>query len=146
MSTPNPWAKGPPIVRKQTDEEKQAGIRRVAEQKANELKAALNYEAGQLANRVETAISSRDGGFSSNYAGDEQLAVSSEYSEAVILLAFEKWKEKYISSDILALNLHKLGPSPKYTGGRGGKLQANFLRLISSEKSYKFNVHIDAKS
>jgi len=145
MCPPSPWDKGPPVARAQTPEEIQASAARAAEQKANKLAAAFNFEAKQLAGKVESAISSRGGGVSGNYGADEQYEVGGIYGKAVINQAFEVWKQTYYVGKVHSLNIHKLGPSEKFTGGRDGKLQVNFLRLIVSGKAGKYNIHINAE-
>jgi len=147
MSTPNPlgaWGK-PLVVREQTEEEKQREIDLAAQRKRDEEALAINQAAQTLANKIEKAISSRDGGQSSNYVGDEQYEVKGSYSTTVILLAFTKWKDNYSTTQITNLNIHMLGPSAKYTGGRNGRKQANFIRYISeTQQKYRFNIHINA--
>lgn len=142
MSTPNPWGK-PLVFREQTPQEIEQQKLAEAQRKANERANALNYEAQQLANKVEKCIETRNGGHSGNYIGDEQYEVNGKYSKAVITLAFQKWCAMYSSTQVNSLNLHMLGPSPKYTGDRNGQRQANFLRFINPPKSYKFNIHIN---
>ncbi|MFT7129414.1 MAG: hypothetical protein ACI89U_001530 [Gammaproteobacteria bacterium] len=137
------WGK-PLVVREQTPEERQRAIDGARERQLAEQTRALNSSAMSLAGKVESEIASRDGGASGNYVGDEQYSVSGSYDGPVILLAFEKWKAKYSSSDVVDLQMHMLGPSPKYTGGRNGQKQANFIRKIGSASPYRFNIHIDA--
>jgi hypothetical protein len=144
MSTPNPlgiWGK-PLVIREQTSQEIEQQKLAEAQRKANEKAQALNYEAQQLANKVENCIKTRNGGKSGNYIGDEQYEVTGEYRQEVITLGFQKWCAMY-PNQVNSLNLHMLGPSPKYTGGRNGQRQANFLRFINPPKSYKFNIHIN---
>ena len=149
MSTLDPikplgaWGK-PLVTRKATLEEKKRALELAAKRKADEKTRAQNTAAESLANKVETAISERGGGYSGNYSGDEQYSVKGTYETAVILLAFAKWTAKY-PGQILSLNIHMLGPAPKYTGGRNGQLQANFIRLINNTSTHRFNVHINAK-
>jgi len=114
-----------------------------AERKANEKLQVLNYAAQQLANKVEKCFSGRGGGKSGNYGLDEQYEIKGQYSEGVISLAFEKWKSKYSANDVLQLQIHKLGPSKKYSGNRQGKLQVNFIRKIVASSGGRFNIHIN---
>jgi hypothetical protein len=58
-------------------------------------------------------------------------------------VAFTHWKAMYTQTEQVALNIHKLGPSKKYTGNRDGACQVNFIRYMASGTKARFNVHIN---
>ncbi len=62
-------------------------------------------------------------------------------------LARDKWLNIYAKAGASkALRVHVLGPSKKYTGGREGASQANFIRDVSATSTRRFNVHVNIKA
>ena len=135
------WGK-PLAVREQTQEEKQEAAQRAAAAKADEASKALMRRATELVDKIEACTASRSAGVSAKYGSDEQYGVAGTWAQAEASQAFIMWKARYGTS-ATALDMHMLGPSKKYSGGRNGKSQINFIRKIVAGKGNRFNIHVD---
>lgn len=139
------WGK-PLVQRAQTPEEVAAAAAAAAKKKADEAAAALLARATRLKDAIETVITTRDAGVSSKYGSDEQYTVRGTWTTAEAGQAFELWKAQYGAPAVVSLAMHKLGPTQKFTGGRGGDWQFNFIRKITATGSGRFNVHVNWKA
>ena len=130
-----------------TAEQQKSNLEAEAQRKADAAASALNTRAASLATKIEGAISTQEGGVSSNYPGDLQYTVSDTWTTSEASLALTKWKDNLNAqtpgSDV-SLNMHMLGPTLKTTGGRNW-YQFNFIRKRTSATTNRYNVHADQK-
>ena len=131
-----------------TPEQQQAQLAAEAKRKADDAARALRARAEALRSKVEQCIATGGGGISSNYVQDDQYTVSGYWTTNEATMAFDLWKQLYESTtpgSVIALQMHMMGPAAKYTGGRDGAIQANFIRLKETGKVGRYNVHIDIR-
>ncbi len=105
--------------------------------------AQIGREAQALADAVQGCIDGGAPGYSSNYPNDAQYTVARAYASTVVVRAYALWRDSHSAPDRVALRPHMMGPSQKFTGGRGGAKQANFIRLAAPGSSKRHNVHIN---
>ncbi|WP_170979359.1 hypothetical protein [Roseomonas sp. HF4] len=128
-----------------TPEQQQANRLAEAERKAREAAAALRKRAEDLRDKVEGCITG-GGNISSNYIYDDQFTVAGRWKTTEVTLAFDLWKQLHEArqrGSVVTLRIHMMGPSAKYSGGRDGQVQANFIRNKGGAKKGRYNVHIN---
>ncbi|NMJ41005.1 hypothetical protein GWK16_07120 [Roseomonas sp. JC162] len=130
-----------------TAQQQQAQADADAKRKADEAARALRARAEALRDKVEDCIKT-GGGISGNYVQDDQYTAPGYWTTTETTMAFELWKQLYEArtpGSIIALNIHMMGPSAKYTGDRNGAIQANFIRFKQAGKVGRYNIHIDVR-
>lgn len=132
-----------PMTKEQQLAQAQAAKQREAEDAAR----ALRARAESLRDKVEACISS-GGGISGNYIQDDQYTVAGNWTTNETTQAFALWKDFYEQrqkGSVKALHIHMMGPSAKYSGGRDGAIQANFIRDKGAGKQGRYNVHVNVR-
>ncbi|MBR0658460.1 hypothetical protein [Neoroseomonas oryzicola] len=128
-------------------QQQQAQLEAEAKRKVEEAARALRLRAEALRNKVEECIKT-GGGISGNYVQDDQYTAPGYWTTNETTMAFDLWKQLYEAKapgSVVSLQIHMMGPSAKYTGGRNGAIQANFIRLKQTGKAGRYNVHIDVR-
>jgi hypothetical protein len=121
----------------------------LAKQKQDALAKIAKTEkdnASEIVRQVQaivTGVSSKPAGYSANYAGDALFTAKGSYTANEINIAKTDWLALYANN--VAYNAHVMGPSPKYTGGRNGQIQADFIRKIETNGQGRYNVHVNQK-
>ncbi len=139
------WGRGglPAAIRAPVTPEQEKRNREAARQRElDAAQASLMALAATIRDQVEACFR-KPGGYAPDYHSDDQYSLDKSYSRVAVAIGYELWKDLYHPGRLISLNVHMMGPSPKLSGGRGGQVQANFIRKKEVGKEGRYNVHIN---